>query len=264
MAADSDTDVLDHFNQHGYAVLAGVIDSDTVTRARSALELAADRSEARGIPTRMEILDPGGQNVRVYDLPEHDVVFQELVAHPRVMDHVDEILAHDPMISNFTANIALPGSGSMKAHCDQSTVMPAPWPECDTMNAIWCLDDIDEGNGATRYLPHSHRFTDWSAVPDHPELDMVAFEAAAGSVILMDGRMWHTSGPNRSRDRERALLFAFYSRSYIRLQNNWFQSLSDTTQAELSPQLRHWLGLSSGNMAHGTYLTAGVPRPDQV
>ncbi len=169
---------------------------------------------------------------------------------------MDGLLDHDLMISNFSANTALPGSRSMNAHCDQSTVMPEPWLERYTMNAIWCLHDVDEANGATRYLPGSHRITGWAQVPDDPKAGMASFRASAGSVILMDGRLWHTSGENRTTSRRRSLLFAFYSRSFLRLQNNWFQALSASTQAALSPQLRHWLGLSGGNMKYGTYLAS--------
>ena len=35
----------------------------------------------------------------------------------------------------------------MNAHNDQSTVMPEPWTIRYTMNAIWCLDDVEEANG---------------------------------------------------------------------------------------------------------------------
>ena len=85
---------------------------------------------------------------------------------------------------------------------------------------------------------------------------MRSFEATAGSVILMDGRLWHRSGQNTTTDRERALLFAFYARSFLRHQNNWGASLSRTSKEGLDPQLKEWLGLGSGNMAYGTYLAS--------
>ncbi|MEO2169520.1 MAG: phytanoyl-CoA dioxygenase family protein [bacterium] len=247
--------VLNHFREHGWAVLEGLLDGELVARVRRALVAAAEASEAQGISTRLEDLDPGGRNVRVFNLIAHDPVFVDLVAHPEVVPYVETLLDNDMMISNFTANIGLPGSGSMNAHCDQSTIMPEPWPKLFAMNAIWCLDDTDAGNGATHYLPGSHRFHQFSDVPEDPRKGMLPFEAKAGSVILMDGRVWHTSGVNRSTDRERALLFAFYSRSFLRLQANWWQVLSRETRRSLSPQMKAWLGLKSGNSAYGSYLT---------
>lgn len=249
-----DPRVVAHFEAEGWAVLPGMIAPAGIARARAALVAAAEASEAHGIPTRMDALDPGGCNIRVYDLPEHDPVFLELLTHPVTIAYVSHLLDHDLSISNFSANIALPGSRSMRPHNDQSTVMPEPWPTRYTMNAIWCLDDIDEANGATRYLPGSHRFTCFADVPDDPSSGMVAFEAAAGSVILMDGRLWHTSGANTTHDRDRAMLFAFYARSFLRHQNNWGRSLSRETRRGLDPQVKEWLGLGSGNMGYGAYL----------
>ena len=74
---------------------------------------------------------------------------------------------------------------------------------------------------------------------------MVPFTASAGSFVVMDGRLWHTSGANVSKDRERALLFGYYARSFIRQQQNWNASLSPETIEALSPQLRAWLGMEA-------------------
>jgi ectoine hydroxylase-related dioxygenase (phytanoyl-CoA dioxygenase family) len=242
------------FEDQGWAVLPRVIDADRVDEALEALREAAAASEARGIPTRMDYLDPGGRNIRVYDLIEYSPVFADLVTHPAVIPYVSHLLDGDVSVSNFSANVALPGSRSMNAHNDQSTVMPEPWPTRYTMNAIWCLHDTDEANGATRYLPGSHRLQRFTDVPTDPTADMRSFEAAAGSVILMDGRLWHTSGENTTTDRERALLFAFYARSFLRHQNNWNRSLSADTRRRLDPRLKEWLGLGTGNMGYGAYL----------
>jgi ectoine hydroxylase-related dioxygenase (phytanoyl-CoA dioxygenase family) len=249
-------ETLAHFEEHGFAVLPDVLSADAVASARSALVAAARASEARGMPTRLEALDPGGRNVRIYELVEHAPVFGELAVHPKVLPLVDALLSDDALLSNFTANIALPGSRAMNAHCDQSTVMPEPWPVMFALNAIWCLDATDEENGATRYLPGSHRITCFADVPDDPTLGMKSFEAAAGSVVLMHGRMWHTSGANVSEDRERALLFAFYARSFLRTQCNWNRSLSRETRHRLTPELQERLGLLGGNVAYGAYLAS--------
>jgi len=149
------------------------------------------------------------------------------------------------MISNFTANIALPGSESMVLHSDQSLVAPPPWQAPWSMNIIWCLDDLFAANGATRYLPGSHHFQQFADVPDNAPQQTVAFEAPAGSFVAMDGRMWHTSGANVTQDAERALLFAYYSVDYLRPQANWNVVLSTQTQASVCPELYQRLGLDA-------------------
>ena len=85
-----------------------------------------------------------------------------------------------PVQADFAAaRVALPGSQSMNAHNDQSTLHPEPWNDLWCLNVIWCLDDVDEGNGATRYLPGSHRIRWRSELPVDP--------AAAGAAGGGDG-----------------------------------------------------------------------------
>jgi ectoine hydroxylase-related dioxygenase (phytanoyl-CoA dioxygenase family) len=133
----------------------------------------------------------------------------------------------------------------MKMHSDMALVIPPPWRECWAMNVIWCLDDIREENGATRYLPGSHRFTEMSDVPADAERRMKSFEAGAGSIIVVDGRLWHSSGANRTRNEDRALLFAYYTRPFIRQQVNWHEVLSPAVIASLDEGRRTLFGFGA-------------------
>jgi ectoine hydroxylase-related dioxygenase (phytanoyl-CoA dioxygenase family) len=252
---------LDRFWEEGFCVVPSVIEATVVDRARRASVAASEAAAADGYPTVMEALDPGGRNVRSPDLLPYDLIFAEMAVHPVVVGYVKALLTDDWLFSNFTGNNALPGSGSMNPHNDQSTLMPEPWDQLWCLNVIWCLDDVDEGNGATRYLPGSQRHTRFSEVPPNPRLGMRSFEAPAGSVIVMDGRMWHTSGANTSTDRERMMLFALYARAFLRLQANWWQVLPAEVQRSLPEELRLRLGLLWPNRGYGSYLVSTNPQP---
>ena len=256
-----DEDLIRRFHEDGFFVLPEVLDASAVARARAASAAAAREAAASGYPVVMEALDPGGRNIRMPDLLAYDRLFVELAMHPRVVSYVAALLGDDWMLSNFSGNNALPGSQSMNADCDQSTIMPEPWTDVWCLNAIWCLDDVDEGNGATRYLPGSHRFTRFAEVPTDPKAGMRPFEAGAGSVVFMHGRMWHTSGANTSADRERTMLFAFYARGFLRLQANWWQIISSADQDGLPNDVRDRLGLVWPNRGYGSYLVGTNPQP---
>ena len=73
---------------------------------------------------------------------------------------------------------------------------------------------------------------------------MIPFEAKAGSIVVMEGRLWHTSGANITKDKERALLFGYYSRSSIPAQWKFNLGLREETKQTLSPQMEQWLGLA--------------------
>lgn len=242
----------------GWCVLPDVLDARRAGQALDRLWVAADESQRRGVSTFMPVLDPNPSNVRVFYLLELDALFRELIQHPVAVEMVRSLLGDTFLISNFTANIARPGSRSMALHSDQSLVVPEPWVQPWAMNIIWCLTDVTFENGATLFVPGSHRWETRADVPPDAHKRLRPFEAKAGSIIAMEGRLWHTSGANITPDQDRALLFGYYTKPFLRQQVNWNAGLSSETQASLSPQMRQWLGLdltaNTGETADLRYL----------
>jgi len=242
----------------GWCVVPDVLSAARSSAVLDRLWSAAEESERRGVATFMPVLDPNASNVRVFFLLELDPVFRELIQDPLAVELVRSLLGRDFLISNFTANIARPGSRSMALHSDQSLVVPEPWLEPWAMNIIWCLTDVTFENGATLHVPGSHRWTRRTDVPADAIRRLQPFEAKAGSIIAMEGRIWHTSGANTTADQDRALLFGYYTRPFLRPQVNWNAVLSAATQASLAPQMRTWLGLdvsaNTGQTADLRYL----------
>lgn len=240
----------------GWCVVPDVIDPDTAAEALRRLHRAAEASEQQGVSTFMPVLDPNRSNVRVFYLLEHDAIFRDLIRHPLAIDLVETLLGRDYLVSNFTANIALPGSKSMALHSDQSIVVPEPWLDAWAINIIWCLSDVRFENGATLFIPGSHKWSARSQVPVDAAARLQPFEAKAGSIVAMDGRIWHTSGANITTDEERALLFGYYSKAFLRPQVNWNAALSAETQAGLDPQMHQLLGLGvTANNAEAVHVS---------
>lgn len=237
--------------QDGFLVMPSALSGAELDAARDALDRAV---AAQGV--RDGRLDPNDANIRVYNLPALDPVFIDLSRHEQALGATRDLLGPGVLLSNFTANIALPGSGSMNIHSDQALVVPGPWLAPWTANIIWCLDDVHDANGATRYLPGSHRFTSKEEVPADALERSIAFEAPAGSFILMEGRMWHTSGANRTADERRRMMFAYYSCDFIRQQANWAFTLPPEIIEGMDEATRKLFGLEeAGNVRIGGQLT---------
>jgi ectoine hydroxylase-related dioxygenase (phytanoyl-CoA dioxygenase family) len=226
----------------GFCVVPDAMSSGQLAAAREALDQAVERTREAGTAHDSRI-DPNVNNVRVYNLPAHDPLFLDMLRWPAAREVVEDVVGPAFLVSNFTANIALPGSGSMNVHSDLATVVPEPWAAPWSINIIWCLDDVHADNGATLYLPGSHHFRTHDEVPADAVARMVPFEAPAGSFIAMEGRLWHTSGANVTADEQRRLLFAYYSMDFIRPQMNWEAILSPETKDSVDADMRTLLAL---------------------
>ncbi|KAF9696993.1 hypothetical protein EKO04_005120 [Ascochyta lentis] len=233
-----------HLKEHGWVKVPSVLSKEEAANALDRLWKAKAASEANGEATFQPVLDPNPSNVRVFYLVELDQLFRDMLVDPTCLQLTESVLGDKFLVSNFSANIARPGAESMALHSDQSIVLPEPWTNIWAVNVIWCLTKMTKENGATLYIPGSNKWTCWEDVPKNAPDLLVPFEAEAGDIIVLDGRLWHTSGRNVTEDEDRAILFAYYSAPYMRLLTNWSAKLPKELQEELSPQLQEMLGLS--------------------
>ena len=248
--------------------IPSVLSKEEAANVLERLWQAKKKAESQGEDTYLPFLDPNESNVRIFYLMELDKIFRDLISNPTAIEMVKSVLGDNFLISNFTANIARPGSQSMALHSDQSIVFPDPWQDVWALNVIWCLTDVYKDNGATLYIPGSNKYVRRSEVPENAPDLLVPFEAKAGDILVMDGRVWHTSGSNITKDQDRALLFGYYTAGFMRQQVNWTAKLPKEIQDTLSPQLKEWLGLNPvGNIGVTgdlRYMSVQYPKEEEA
>lgn len=231
-------------DEQGLTIMEGVLDADGIAATRDALKRGIEADATQGVPLNGFSFDPDTRNTRVFNLVGKDRAFRDLVEHPTAIDLVRHLLGPEFLLSNFSANVTAPGSGAMGMHADQGYV-PAPWPPYPlAINVGWALDDFTVEVGATRFVPGSHKKDhgpDWGAGYD----EAVPITCKAGSIFVMDGRVWHQTGANVSADKTRAGLFAYYVRPFLRPQWNWYQTVTPELLREVSPLMRDMLGFGS-------------------
>jgi ectoine hydroxylase-related dioxygenase (phytanoyl-CoA dioxygenase family) len=176
----------------------------------------------------------------VWNLPNRHPVFCGLAAHPAALALVKATIGWPALLSNISANITGPGGGEMMLHADQ-LYMPQPWSGVQGINVLWCLDDFTDENGGTRVVPGSHTLNR-APTGDDNAVETVAIEAPAGSMVAVDGRVWHKTGNNHTVDQRRAGVFAWYTIPIYRPQENWFLSLDDDVVDGASDEVLVLLG----------------------
>jgi ectoine hydroxylase-related dioxygenase (phytanoyl-CoA dioxygenase family) len=244
---------------HGLAILEGVLGPSELAMVRAAVARGIESDRQGDIQLQGFAFDPDDRNIRLFDLINKDRVFRDLAEHPVAVDFVRHWIGEPFSLSNFSGNVTAPGSGAMSTHADAG-YMPVPWPPYPiAINIAWAIDDFTADNGGTRFIPGSYHL-DFG--PNHlPEPgDRRAGElralppprpvvCPAGSIFIMDGRVWHHTGPNTTADVTRIGLFAYYTRPFIRPQYNWYATVPDEVLEEASPLMREMLGFAGNASA---------------
>ena len=94
--------------------------------------------------------------------------------------------------------------------------MPAPYPDMVAhFTTLWMLSPFSVENGGTIIVPGSHRMeTNPSAESCSHDENMpypteIQATGDAGSVLVMDSRMWHAAGANRTDETRVAMAIRF-------------------------------------------------------
>jgi ectoine hydroxylase-related dioxygenase (phytanoyl-CoA dioxygenase family) len=210
-------------DRHGIALLWGACPVARTARLRRALVDAAAQERSDGSDTSYR----RATCQRVYRLPAIDPEFVAAAADPTVLEVSRRVLGPDVLLSNLSANIVGSGGRNMAIHADQG-FLPTPWTEPWGLQVMWPLDDFREEKGATRVVPGSH-LTQGPPERAVPTSDTVAVECPAGTLILLDGRLWHGTGAHTGADSppegRRHALLGFYTKPWLRTQEAWPTSL---------------------------------------
>jgi ectoine hydroxylase-related dioxygenase (phytanoyl-CoA dioxygenase family) len=149
----------------------------------------------------------GSTSTRVQDFVNRGPVFDPLYVHPPLLDAAARIVGRDFKLSSLNARTLHAGVSALDIHVD---VMrdSADWP---LLGFILMIDPFTPGNGATRFIPGSHRWTDVPAIGHSEDLvaQLVSACGPAGSLLVFNGSTWHGQGVNDSGRPRRSLQGAF-------------------------------------------------------
>lgn len=223
----------------GFCVIEGALGADELHSYRDTLFRIAAFDRVSGWQQLYAYDNSGNANHRIWNLISRDPVFCQLVEHPLALRLVREVLGWPALLSGISANIAYQHGEEEVLHCDQAC-SPEPWDRPHGINLVWCIDDFTAENGATRIAPKSHLLNrsprEGEALPNFDPL-----QAKAGSLAVMDGRLWHRTGRNET-DLPRAGIFGWYTLPVFLPQENWPLSLNPIVRQFASENLLTLLG----------------------
>src|SRR5436190_17134252 len=192
-------------HQNGFVVLPGLVPCERVEQLAGAYDSAM-------LSARDAELKIGSSSTRVNDFVNRGEEFDAMYILPALLDACCRIIGRPFKLSSFHARTVRPRSRGGELHVDVRRDS-ADWP---LLGFILMVDDFRPENGATRFVPGSHRCL---SAPEDAIFDLRAnYEGQvlacgpSGSLLIFNGSAWHDHSPNTSDQPRRSLQGAFIPR----------------------------------------------------
>ncbi len=270
-------------DQFGYCLVAGALSDADVAAIRARLEEQAAAELADGVRVTNEPHADATNQWLTMLVNKGEVLLDQLF-NPAALALVRHVVGEEFLLTAYEAHIVRKGGAPMAFHCDQwwlpmPTAPDANYPRAGSLtrqtirtgaptrakgpiwppvklNCMFMITDFTEENGGTRLVPGSHL----SGVQPDQEVPhtvpTVAAVGPAGTVVIWEGRTWHSAGENRSTE-ERYGLVSYYGAPQARSLANFTLGTKAHVLKDASPELKKLLGFkvwhSYGQTgAHGT------------
>ena len=249
----------------GYCKIEGALSAAQVEVVRRRVVEQAEGECKAGIAQKT----PSGQNInccvnkgRCFELliEQHPDMVQGAALVEQI---VTEALGQNWICTSLIAAISLRGGVPQALHQDQDIALDSRSPL--TVNILTAITDIDEANGGTLVIPGSHRVLSDAVRMQKPVGKLppaINIDAAAGTMVITDGRLLHSTGINHT-DTPRIVMLNGMQHPLIRQQENWMLSVRPEVIQRASPKLLQRMGYQATNAAqtnegHGFGATGAV------
>jgi ectoine hydroxylase-related dioxygenase (phytanoyl-CoA dioxygenase family) len=166
-----------------------------------------------------------------------------LYIHPPLLEASYQVIGQPFKLSTMHARTLHPNSQAQGLHVD---FIPNEG-KFRLVGFIFMVDEFHHDNGATRFVPGSHK---WSAIPNKLPPDALAdYEnqtrtacGQAGSIIIFNGSVWHGHSANTTSAPRRSIQGAFIPRdgqAWIDIRSR----MHSKTLARISPLAKYLLAI---------------------
>lgn len=145
--------------------------------------------------------------LRLGNLLNKDRVFINFVMLPDLLWSAYHVIKRDLMLSSCNFREPLKGSGQQRLHIDWEPILEQS-KEYESIIAMMYLDDSTKENGAIKIIPKTHKLIGYPDEYCNPYLehkDSLIIEAEAGSILVINGNVWHRGSENVSGKRRRII-----------------------------------------------------------
>lgn len=238
--------------EDGYTIIPDVLPKEEIEASKRAIDevLGNEAPIARQYGLQNEDLEMAfnaqGKHPHIWAMP---------LRYPNLIRLFRRVLGEDMFAHNVTIRKPLPTGkknwsklgGNLHADWPQFTVDPfvggRHYPMA--LQSVWAISEFSVKSGATYLWPRSHLKNE--VPPEEPHTlppGWIQAVAPAGSVLVWDSALWHTSAPNSSEDPRYSLVFYFH-RWWLKGFNDAYRLVPPEVREAMTDEQRHFWGLKA-------------------
>jgi ectoine hydroxylase-related dioxygenase (phytanoyl-CoA dioxygenase family) len=235
----------------GGVVLTGALSREEVAAINAELDTVMKRVRPAGDAEQFAAF-MGGHTKRLAHALKFSPTYRDrFICNPSLIEYVASVIPGTPGTHSLFASQAIeifPGETPQELHRDGQVVQTLLGIHhrdgANLMaNAILALTDVTEEIGATRVVPGSHLWDDYTVTPAMEET--VPALLGAGDVFFFMGKTLHGGGANVTRDKSRRVISSAFSIPFFMGEESWPFVFSVEEVRQFPPLLQTMLGFRS-------------------
>lgn len=185
------------FRENGYVIRKNVLPQDFIAKCKSELKIAINE----------EVKYMGTEDYSFFGYvlvnAKYGGTFVDIFNNEKITNSINAILGDSCVLYSYTSSSMPPGKGNDSSHIHvDSPIFIEDY--ILRMGVLIPLVDFNEGNGATTYLPGSHK-KEQQPSEEYYERNSKLLNLNAGDAWFFHTRLWHSGGVNKSKEWRHAL-----------------------------------------------------------
>lgn len=241
------SEILDIIVRDGGVIVHHMLTPEVIARMLEELKSTTTSTQI-GPKTNHSLVNHfwGEQTKRFTRLAQRSQTFtDEVLVHPILLGLADALLK--PHCASYWMNtgqmmIVMPSGNPQYLHRDSDDwpTMNSPTSPICQISCMFALSNFTAENGATRVVPGSHRWTDFTRAADVSEITQAVMPLGSG--MIYTGKVLHSAGANRTEREPRFGLHMSYIYGWLTPEEAGCLGVTEDRAKTLSPLQQRLLG----------------------